>query len=170
MERELAEKFINFLDDEKVLYQKLLTILKKEKEVLIKADVKGLNENNNEKNALLHKIHKQKTLRNNIFSKFVRNLNIPTENLTLSQITTHLPPSGSIKIEKLNRQFLGLLEKIKKINFENTNFLKFCIENVDRSIEFINNKLSGNQDPSVYMSDCKKTTDNKTGSFLSWKI
>ena len=115
----------------------------------------------------------------------------------VATISPTTPISENIDIVRINGAFgtfdeiLEIIQKAREIGekkiiidlpmgrtkhrtstFSDEALLKFCLEKVDRSIEFLHNKLAGDNEKLGYMalSGNKTLSGNKRGNFFSWKI
>ena len=136
------------------IYRNLLETVRKEKEILIRADREALNENNQIKEELLYKLRAQDSLRSRYAMDLATIVGGDVENprlLELAQKLAGLP----VAADRLRTQHAALdilIKRITDINKDNEEYAKSALKTLNSAIDNVKETLSG-----------KKTYEKKGG-------
>lgn len=127
------------------MYRVLLDIVRKEKEILISANLKDLNENNKKKESLLFKLRQLEGER----MKFVKDLclheGIKKEEPRLLDLAIHFEGEEGDKLRNIHSVLVLLLNRIKNFNDQNESLVRSALETVNGSMTSIKKDLNSNQ-------------------------
>ena len=148
------------------LYRALLDVVRKEKEILIRADRDALEENNLLKEDLLFKLRAQDSLRSRYAMDLATLVGADIENPRLLELAQKL--AGSPAADRLRTQHAALdilIRRITEINKENEEFTKSALNTLNGAIDDFKENLTGKK---TYGEKGKYKTGSQTaGHFVS---
>jgi hypothetical protein len=139
------QKLVANLEELTKLYRSLLDIARKEKELLIAADIKKLDENNKDKEAILYKVRSQDAARERYAKEFAHQLGLDnTLNHRLLDLAKAL---HGTEAEKRLRTIHSMLEMVvsrtSQINKENEEYAQSALSALNGAMGNIKETLSG---------------------------
>lgn len=139
------QKLVNNLEELTRLYRALLEIARKEKDFLIAADVKRLDENNKEKEALLYKIRNQDGARERYAKEFAHQLGLDnTVNHRLLDLAKHLIGSDAEKrLRTIHSMLEMLVGRVSQLNKENEEYANSALNMLNGAMGNIKETLAG---------------------------
>ncbi|HWU43736.1 MAG TPA: flagellar protein FlgN [Bdellovibrio sp.] len=126
------------------IYRSLLEVVRKEKEILIRADREALEENNLHKEDLLFKLRAQDSLRSRYAMDLASVIGADVENPRLLELAQKL--AGNPAADRLRTQHAALdilIKRITDINRENEEYTKTALKTLNGAIDNIKETLSG---------------------------
>ncbi|WII70675.1 flagellar protein FlgN [Bdellovibrio sp. 22V] len=126
------------------IYRSLLDIVRKEKEILLKADRDALDESNKLKEELLFKLRAQDSLRSRYAMELATLVGADVENPRLLELAQKL--AGSPAADRLRTQHAALdmlIKRITEINKENEEYTKSALGTLNGALNDIKDTLSG---------------------------
>ncbi len=158
-------KLTTNLDDMTKSYRNLLELVRKEKDFLLGADLKKLQENNHSKEAVLFKVKALDVARERYAKDLADQLGGDIANPRLLELAQKL--SGTDKGEALRNMHSTLellVRRASEINQENENYAKAALGNLNGALNDIKGTLSGK---STYESKGKMAYGpQKSGNFV----
>lgn len=126
------------------IYRSLLDIVRKEKEILLKADREALDESNKLKEELLFKLRAQDSLRSRYAMELANLVGADVENPRLLELAQKL--AGTPAADRLRTQHAALdilIKRITDINRENEEYTKSALQTLNGALNDIKDSLSG---------------------------
>src|SRR5688500_7477096 len=103
MRDELYKKLVECLDDELKVYRHLLDIIRKEKEILISANIDDLNENNKAKEAMLMKLRALERIREKASRDLAQEVGANVERPRLLELANRMSGEQSKRLQSLHQ-------------------------------------------------------------------
>lgn len=126
------------------IYRALLDIVRKEKEILLKADRDALDESNKLKEELLFKLRAQDSLRSRYAMDLATIVGADVENPRLLELAQKL--AGTPAADRLRTQHAALdmlIKRITDINKENEEYTKSALNTLNGALNDIKDTISG---------------------------
>lgn len=160
-----TESLISNLEELTKQYRQLLELVRKEKQILIDANVDLINESNFQKEVLIGKINELDVLRVNYAEDLACQLNLPTEEARLLNIARRLGGAYGDKLRSQHAALEIILKRLAEINSENATYADAALRNVSGALESIKETLMG---PKTYQNQGKyKQQGTKPTSLVS---
>lgn len=132
------------LDDLTKSYRSLLELVRKEKEILLKADREALDENNRLKEDMLFKLRSHDALRSRYASELASQVGADHENPRLLEIAQKMGPGAHSDRLRTQHATLDLvIRRITEINKENEEYAQSALKNLGGALNDIKGTLSG---------------------------
>ncbi len=151
------------------LYRALLDVVRKEKEILIRADRSALDENNFLKEDLLFKLRAQDSLRSRYAMDLAALVGAEVDNPRLLELAQKL--AGSSAADRLRNQHAALdilIRRITAINKENEEYVSSALSTLSGAIDDIKDSLTGKK---TYGEKGKyKAGSQAAGHFVSKEV
>lgn len=158
-------KLVTNLEDMTKSYRNLLELVRKEKDFLLGADLKNLQENNYSKEAVLFKVKALDVARERYAKELADQLGGDVANPRLLELAQKL--SGTNKGEALRNMHSTLellVRRASEINQENESYAKSALNNLNGALDDIKETVSGK---STYEKKGKMAYGpEKTGNFV----
>ncbi len=126
------------------IYRQLLDVVRKEKEILVRADRDALEESNLLKEELLYKLRAQDSLRSRYAMDLATIVGADIENPRLLELAQKL--AGTPAADRLRTQHAALdllIKRITVINKENEEYTKSALKSLNGALDNIKESLSG---------------------------
>jgi flagellar biosynthesis/type III secretory pathway chaperone len=162
-------KLLNNLEEMVKLYRTLLDVVRKEKELLIKADIEKLNENNQAKENLLYKVRGLDTTRERYAKEFAQMVGADVSAPRLLDIAKKCSLSGHVeqgeKLRNIHSTLEILIKRLSELNKENEEYAQSALQAVNGAMNNIKDTLSGKK---TYAREGKMTSagPDKAGNFV----
>jgi flagellar biosynthesis/type III secretory pathway chaperone len=164
--KEKIEKLLNILKEELKLYSTLLNLSSEEQKIIIKGDVRKLEENLREKEELLISLKKVEGEKENLREEISQNLGIEKKDLTLTKII-EFSEEYSSEFKDLQEKFLNVLKDLEKIQNVNRELLENSLSIIDFSLRL----FTGGESLPLYNERGEdKTTFRGEFSILNQKV
>ena len=121
---------VKMLEEQITLYRHLLEVVRKEKDILISANLDDLNETNRSKEAMLLKIRAVETQRIEAAKTVSAALGLDPENPRLLDIAKYLQPEDADRLRTIHSALELLLRRVKEYNSQNEVLVQSALENV----------------------------------------
>lgn len=138
------EKLTFVLEDEVKVYRTLLDVVRKEREILVSANLDDLSENNKAKEALLIRVRALENQRLHTTTEVCRALQLSTENPRLLEIAVKLDNPDGERLRNLHSVLDLLLKRIHELNKQNESLVKSALSNINGALKAIKNTLDEN--------------------------
>lgn len=138
-------KLVANLEELTKLYRALLEVARKEKELLIAADIKMLDENNKDKEALLYKIRTQDAARERYAKEFAHQLGLDnTVNHRLLDLAKvlHGTPAEQ-RLRTIHSMLEMVVSRVSSLNKENEEYAQSALTALNGAMGNIKETLAG---------------------------
>lgn len=158
----------NILEGQLEIYINILSLCKEKKEVLIKADVKKLEELIEKEQKLVLKIGELEDKRYDNLMKIKEEINDDVENINLTQLVKKLDPKNETNIVETQKEMSSILEQIEKLNQQNSLLIEQALKHIDQSINIM--AASREDDSGRYEGNTNNQNKKDSKSFLDYKV
>jgi flagellar biosynthesis/type III secretory pathway chaperone len=141
MEPKLFENLVDNLDQQVKVYRALLDVVRKEREVLVSAQIEQLNENNKAKEAILVKVRSLDVARIKYARDLAQSVGADAEQPRLLEIASKLNIEQGDRLRVLHSTLELLLKRLSEINKSNEEIVQAALQNVTGAIESIKGTL-----------------------------
>lgn len=159
------QKLIANLEDLTKLYRQLLDIVRKEKEILLAANLDELNANNQGKEALLMKLRMVDVLRVKHAEELAAMVGADKQNPRLLEIAQKMGGPEGDRLRSLHSALEMVIQRMMEINRENEEYARSALDTLQGALGEIKDTLGGNK--KIY---AKKGTyqpgPDQTGNFV----
>jgi flagellar biosynthesis/type III secretory pathway chaperone len=128
--RELSNSLITVLEEQIRVYRHLLDCVRKEKEILISANLDDLNENNKTKEAMLLKIRALEAQRITNATELSNGLGLTLDVPRLLEIARHLDTDLADKLRNIHSVLELLLKRVQEFNKQNESLVQTALSNI----------------------------------------
>jgi hypothetical protein len=118
------------LEEQIRVYRHLLEVVRKEKEILVSANLDDLNENNRLKEALLIKVRALEAQRLESAGLLYQNLNLQGDHPRLLEMARHLDASVADKLRNIHSVLELLLKRVQDYNRQNEALVQSALTNI----------------------------------------
>ena len=160
---ETVQRLIAHLEEELKVYRALLDVVRKEKEILISANIEDLNENNKSKEAMLAKLKQLDRLREKHAREAASAVGADTQSPRLLEIAAKLDQPQADRLRSLHQAHDLLLGRLRELNKKNESLAQSALQNIQGAMQAIRTTLS---DSPTY----KKQGDIKKGELQSGQL
>jgi len=140
--RNSVEKLTPVLEEEIRVYRHLLESVRKEREILISADLDALNENNRTKEAMLIKIRELEAHRLTLAHEVCLHLGLQEEHPRLLEMARHLDSDLADKLRNIHSVLELLLRRVQEHNKQNEALVHAALTNITGAMNAIKGTLS----------------------------
>ncbi len=137
------QKLVTNLEEMTKLYRQLLDLVRKEKQLLVDADMSKLQENNETKEALLYKIKSIDGLRTRYAAELASLVHADHENPRLLDIAKNLGGADGDRLRVIHSALDLLIRRLSELNRENENMAQSALKNLNGALGNIKDTLSG---------------------------
>lgn len=141
MEPQLFENLVDNLDQQVKVYRTLLDVVRKEREVLVSAQIEQLNENNKTKEAILVKVRSLDVARIKLARDLAKAVGADAEQPRLLEIASKMGIEQGDRLRVLHSTLELLLKRLSEINKSNEEIVQAALQNVTGAIESIKGTL-----------------------------
>ena len=166
VDRLLAE-LITILNKEIELHKGLLSLLHKDRELLVDLCVEEIFENNKKKETCTLKIKMLEESRSLLINELSQHYAIPPRELTLSKIVSLVEEPHRSILDAARSTLTSLVKSIKEVNQGNSLIIKDSLYYFKRSLDFLHCASSAS---STYVDNGKIKDPKRFGSLLSKEI
>lgn len=132
---------ISVLDEQIKIYRHLLEVVRKEKEILVAANLDELNENNRAKEAMLIKIRALEVERTRVAAHVAQELGLKGDAPRLLEIANHLPDESGEKLRSIHSVLELLLKRVQEYNRQNEILVQSALNNITGAMNAIKGTL-----------------------------
>lgn len=162
--RENLQNLVSVLEEQITLYRHLLDVVRKEKEILISANLDDLNETNRTKEAMLLKVRGLESQRIKAAAELCQVLNLNPENPRLMEIAKHLADEDADRLRNIHSVLELLLRRVQDLNGQNEVLVQSALANVTGAMNAIRGTL---QDKATYQRKGDVGTPAPAGQLVS---
>jgi flagellar biosynthesis/type III secretory pathway chaperone len=138
------QKLVNNLEELTKLYRQLLDIVRKEKELLLAADIAKLDENNKDKEALLYKIRTQDSARERYAKEFARLIGGDTASPRLLDLAKILHGTDEEKrLRTIHSMLEMIVSRVQSLNKENEEYAQSALGILNGAMTNVKETLAG---------------------------
>ncbi|HMN67611.1 MAG TPA: flagellar protein FlgN [Bdellovibrionales bacterium] len=138
---ELVASLVNVLEEQIKVYRHLLEVVRKEKEILIAANLDELNENNRVKEAMLLKIRALESARLTGAVEVYNALGLTGENPRLLEIARYVSDAEAEKLRTVHSVLELLLRRVQEYNRQNETLVQSALSNITGAMNAIRGTL-----------------------------
>lgn len=161
----LYTKLTDNLEDQVKIYRHLLEIVRKEKDILISAELDELNENNRAKEAMLLKLRALETHRTRLAAEVCSELKLNPEAPRLLEMANYLPNEEGERLRNLHSVLTLLLKRVQEYNKQNETLVSSALENITGAMKAIRDTLQDK--PTYERKGEKKSSATPSGQLVS---
>ncbi len=140
--RPLVDALVVVLEDQIRVYRHLLETVRKEKDILISANLDDLNENNRSKEAMLIKIRALETQRLAAAGEVYQALGLTGEYPRLLEMARQLDTESSDKLRNIHSVLELLLKRVQEYNKQNEALVQAALTTVTGAMNSIKGTLA----------------------------
>ncbi len=164
--KQLLDTLMQTHDEIVKYYRALLEVVRKEKEILIAADLDQLNDNNKVKEDLILKIKSLDSFRIKYSSDLAEHLGLQTEgNPRLQQLAEYFDGKDAEKMMNVKSVLEVIIKRVSELNKFNEELVKSALENITGAMDNIKNTLS--EKPTYKKKGVCKTQATRSGRLVS---
>ncbi|MCB0391434.1 MAG: flagellar protein FlgN [Bdellovibrionales bacterium] len=146
MESSLSfEQLVENLEKVIKIHRSLLNVVRKEKEILISANLDELNENNKIKEEVLIQARQLEKERIKIIDSLLTEEDIKMENPSLLELANYFQGIKGEKLRNLHAVLDLLIKRVKDINNQNEVLIKSALKNITGAMKSIKDMLDDNK-------------------------
>jgi flagellar biosynthesis/type III secretory pathway chaperone len=138
----LVADLIAVLEEQIRVYRHLLEIVRKEKDILVAANLDDLNENNRAKEAMLVKIRALEAERLAKAHSLYQDLQLHGEHPRLLEMARHLDTDSADKLRNIHSVMELLLRRVQEYNQQNEALVQAALSNITGAMKEIKGTLS----------------------------
>lgn len=138
----LSQSLVTVLEEQIRVYRHLLEVVRKEKEILIAANLDDLNENNRSKEAMLIKIRALESERVAKAHSLFTALNLEGDQPRLLEIARHLEESEAEKLRNIHSVLELLLRRVQEYNKQNEGLVQSALSTITGAMKEIKGTLA----------------------------
>ena len=138
---EQTVSLINVLEEQIKVYRHLLEVVRKEKDILISANLDELNENNKSKEAMLLKIRALEAQRLTTAAQLSLSLSLKQEQPRLLEIAKYLDDATADKLRNIHSVLELLLRRVQEYNRGNEVLVQSALNNITGAMKAIKGTL-----------------------------
>lgn len=135
----IIEELITTLEEEKVLYEKLIPIAEQKSVVIIKNDLEGLAKVNNSEQVILDKLTPLENKRERCVYNIKDVLNKMNEDMNLDKIIGFLDkqPVEQARLKRVHEELKVVTGRLKELNLQNKDLIEESLEMIEFSMNFL---------------------------------
>lgn len=138
-----VSKLTDILEQERAIYQDILKMSRDKTNVIIEGRVSDLERIVSIEQSLIIQLGKLEDLRENLISEISSHLNIPSQELKISDIIVHVDKEQAEKLKSCQKGIEGTLNELMNINDLNSKLIKNSLDYIDFSINILSRLDSG---------------------------
>ncbi len=161
-------KLLNNLEDMTTLYRQLLDVVRKEKEMLLSAQLDELTENNLIKDQILMKIRLVDTLRYKHAQELALVIKADFENPRLLDLAQKISSLEGDKLRSLHATLDLLIRRLMEFNRENEAYAQKALQTLNGSMNDIKETLTGKK--TYEKKGHYKAGPEQAGNFVSKEV
>ncbi|HHW32015.1 MAG TPA: flagellar protein FlgN [Clostridiaceae bacterium] len=136
-------KLADILEQERAIYQDILKMSKEKTNVIIEGRVSDLERIVSSEQSLIVQLGKLEELRENLISEISSYLNIPPQDLKISDIIVHVDEEQAERLRICKKGIEGTLNELMNVNDLNSKLIKNSLEYIDFSINILSRLDTG---------------------------
>ena len=162
--QELVIGLIGTLEDQVKVYRGLLDVVRKEKDILISANLDDLNENNRSKEAMLIKIRALEAQRLKNAADVYLSLGLQGDQPRLLDSARHVSDAQAEKLRSIHSVLELLLKRVQEYNRQNESLVQSALTNITGAMNAIKTTL---QEKPVYQKQGEVQGQSQSGQLVS---
>lgn len=135
------DQLIQTLDEQIKVYRHLLEVVRREKDILISANLDDLSENNKSKEAMLIKIRALETDRLSLAREVSESLGIDSQSPRLLEIAKNVQGDKAEKLRSMHSVLELLLRRVQEHNKKNEVLVEAALANITGAMNNLKNVL-----------------------------
>lgn len=138
---ERVTSLLSTLEEQIKVYRHLLEVVRKEKDILMSANLDELNENNRAKEAMLIKIRALEVERARFAAEVHKSLGLTGEEPRLLEIARHLDTARADQLRNIHSVLDLLLRRVQEYNRQNETLVQSALTNITGAMNAIKGSL-----------------------------
>ena len=136
-----VSQLIQILEDQVKVYRHLLEVVRKEKDILVSANLDDLNENNRSKESMLLKIRSLEADRIKTTTALCLEIGYTQEEPRLLEIARHLGGEAAERLRTIHSVLELLLRRVQEYNLQNESLVQSALANITGAMNEIRGTL-----------------------------
>ncbi|MBK8203938.1 MAG: flagellar protein FlgN [Bdellovibrionales bacterium] len=136
------DKLIFNLEDQVKIYRSLLDTVRREKEILVSANLDDLNENNKTKEAIFLKLRALESLRVRYVAELAAAAGLLVETPRLNELAVHFGGEVEDRLRNLHSVLELLLKRVQEYNKQNETLVNSALEKITGAMKAIRDTLT----------------------------
>jgi flagellar biosynthesis/type III secretory pathway chaperone len=161
--QELVDSLLGTLEEQVKVYRALLDVVRKEKEILVSANLDDLTENNRSKEAMLIKIRALESQRVTAATGVYQSLGLHGEPRLL-EIARYVKSAEGDKLRSVHSVLELLLRRVQEYNRQNETLVQSALNNITGAMNAIKSTL---QEKPVYQKQGEVEGTTQSGQLVS---
>lgn len=159
------QSLVSNLEELAKLYRPLLEVIRKEKNLLINAEIQALDESNKSKEAFLFKIRSLESQREKLAAELGQAMGMTSDHPRLLELAAKIQGPESEKLKAIHSTLELLLSQVSEANKENGIYAESALKTLGGALGEIKDTVSGKK---TYERKGKMTQGpDKAGNFVS---
>lgn len=138
----MIANLVTVLEEQIRVYRHLLETVRKEKEILVSANLDDLNENNRTKEAMLIKVRALEVERVRHAGELHQNLNLKEETPRLLEMARYLDNDNADKLRNLHSVLELLLRRVQEYNKQNEALVQSALNSITGAMKAVKGALA----------------------------
>lgn len=161
----IIQKLMQSLDELTKLYRQLLEVVRKERDLLIAANLEELDQNNLTKDSLIMKVRLADVLRVKRAEEAAQMVGADAQNPRLLEIARKIQGPEADRLRNLHASLETLLNRISEINKGNEEYATYALRTLNGAMNDIKDTLTGKK--TYERKGTYKAGPEATGNFVS---
>ncbi len=140
--QELFKNLVNNLEEQVRVYRHLLETVRREKDILISAQLDDMNENNKAKDAMLVKLRQLEAERLPLASEFSVCIGLRTDSPRLLEMANCLTGESADRLRNMHSVLELLVKRVQEYNRQNEVLVQSALANITGAMKFIRDSLA----------------------------
>lgn len=141
-QQHLESQLLTVLEEQIRVYRHLLEIVRKEKDILVSANLDELNENNRAKEAMLIKIRGFEVERQRAALELFHHLGMKGEHPRLLEMARYLDNESADKLRNIHSVLELLLRRVQEYNKQNEALVQAALNNITGAMNAVKGALA----------------------------
>ena len=160
-------QLIELLEQERVLYARLLDHLNQEKDVMLSSQARKLMRLTIEKQELFAQLARLEKQRQTVCNRIAGELKLPVNQLNLKQIAQNVGSTDAERILTIRESLNRMIPKVRRANDESRSLMQHCLHLVQGSLTFLQQVINP---PPVYGASGGIADKSRNGHLLSGQV
>jgi len=143
LKKRAADKLIYNLEDLVKSYRQVLELVRKEKDLLLNADLEALNENNDAKEKIVLKLRSLDGLRVKYAGELARLVGVDEADARLLELARKLETAESDRLRSQHAALDLLIKRVKELNSENAQYAESALGQLNGAMNNIKETVVG---------------------------
>lgn len=159
-----VNQLVAVLEEQIKVYRHLLETVRKEKDILVSANLDELNDNNRAKEAMLIKVRALEVERLRVAAELHRDLRLPGDEPRLLDLARGLDEANAERLRSIHNVLELLLRRVQEYNRQNETLVQSALSNITGAMNAIKGTL---QDKATYQKKGEVEGHTASGQLVS---